>query len=410
MPRKKARTRRSFGQLDRLPSGRWRARYTAPTQERVTAPHTFAEQIDAEGWLAEERRLIDLGTWMPPQEREKKRAADALTVRELCDRWLSSGYLKQSTVASHRRKLASRVLCTSLAEEPVVGVDRARVALWWSEVQEKWPDTGNTNSTSYKRLHTAFQFAVDTLDIIPTNPVQVKGAGKAPRPKTRDRPLITLAEAGALTDGMPDRLRVPMLLLLWSGLRLGELLELRRKDLRGLTGSELVTLQVRRTAQRMEDPDSHRQVMVPFDTPKTDAGNRDIVLPETVSTALRSHCRDNVADGAEALIVTTTTGAPMLDTTFRNRLAPVKKAAGRPDITPHDCRRFYGTQLVTEGRVSLEEARRLMGHETVEQLLDYQRAAAGYEKRAATALDALVPPVKKAEKKTASKKATEDAA
>lgn len=88
----------------------------------------------------------------------------------------------------------------------------------------------------------------------------------------------------------------------------------------------------------------------------------------------------------------------------------MKKAAGRPDITPHDCRRFYGTQLVTEGRVSLEEARRLMGHETVEQLLDYQRAAAGYEKRAAAALDTLVPPVKKAEKKTASKKTTEGVA
>lgn len=405
MPRKKARTRRSFGQLDRLPSGRWRARYTAPTQERVTAPHTFAEKIDAEGWLAEERRLIDLGTWLPLVEREKKREVDALTVRDLCDRWLSSGYLKESTVASHRRKLDNRVLCTSLADEPVVGVDRARIALWWAEVQEKWPATGNTNATAYKRLHTAFQFAVDTLDIVPTNPVQVKGAGKVPRPQAKDRPLITLTEAGALADGMPDRLRAPMLLLLWAGLRLGELLELRRKDLRGLTGNGVVTLQVRRNTQRLEDPDSHRQIMVPFDTPKTDAGNRNIVLPKTVSTALRAHCRDYVAGDAEALIVTTRTGEQMLDTTFRNRLAPVKKAAGRPDITPHDCRRFYGTQLVTEGRVSLEEARLLMGHETVEQLLDYQRAAAGYEKRAATALDSLVPPVKAPTKTTSKKKA-----
>lgn len=410
MPRKKARTRRSFGQLERLPAGRWRARYTAPTQARIRAPHTFADKIDAEGWLAEEKRLIDLGTWAPPEERKKKREADALTVRELCDRWLSNGHLKESTAASHRRKLDNRVLCTSLADAPVVGVDRARIALWWAEVQDKWPDTGNTNATAYKRLHTAFQFAVDQLDIIGVNPVQVKGAGKAPRPKTRDRPLITLTEAGALADGMSDRLRTPMLLLLWSGVRLGELLELRRKDVRGLSGSGLLTLQVRRTAQRMKDPDTHRQVMVPFDTPKTEAGNRDIVLPRNVSEALRTHCRNYVADEPEALIVTTTTGAPMLDTTFRNRLAPVKMAAGRPDITPHDCRRFYGTQLVTEGRVSLEEARRLMGHETVEQLLDYQRAAAGYGKRAAMALDALVPPVKANERKTTPKKQTEDPA
>ncbi|WP_083293858.1 tyrosine recombinase XerC [Corynebacterium sp. HMSC08A12] len=393
MPKKKARTRRSFGQLEQLRSGRWRARYTAPTLERITAPHTFAEKIDAEGWLAEQRRLIDLGTWLPPEEREKKRKAEALTVRELCDQWLASGYLKESTVASHRRKLNNRVFCTSLANEPVVKVDRARVAEWWVEVQEKWPDTGNTNAAAYKRLHTAFQFAKDTLDIIDANPVQIKGAGKAPRPKSRDRPLITLSEAGALVDGVADNLRAPVMLLLWAGLRLGELLELRRKDLRGLKGSELVTVQVRRSAQRMEHPETHRQVMVPFDTPKTDAGNRDVVLPRTVSEALRFHCREFVADDAEALIVTTRTGAQMLDTSFRSRFARAKEAAGRPDISPHDCRRFYGTQLVTEGRVSLEEARRLMGHETVEQLLDYQRAAAGYEKRAAVALDALVPPI-----------------
>ena len=399
MPRKKARTRRSFGQLDQLPSGRWRARYTAPTQARIAAPHTFAEKIDAEGWLAEERRLIDLGVWTPLDERERKRETDSITVRELCSRWLSSGYMKDSTVASHRRKLDNRVLCTPLADEPVVAVDRSRIVAWWTEVQASWPATANTNATAYKRLHTAFQFAVETLDIIPTNPVQVKGAGKAPRPQSKDRPLITLTEAGSLTDGMSERLRTPMMLLLWAGLRLGELLELRRKDLRGLAGTGLITLQVRRNAQRLEDPDTHRQVMVPFDTPKTDAGNRNIVLPWTVSKALRAHCQDNVADGPEALIVTTQTGEQMLDTTFRNRFAPVKKAAGRPDITPHDCRRFYGTQLVTEGRVSLEEARRLMGHETVEQLLDYQRAATGYEERAAAALNALVPPVKASAKK-----------
>lgn len=403
MPRKKARTRRSFGQLDKLPSGRWRARYTAPTQARVTAPHTFAAQTDAEGWLAAEKRLIDLGTWTPPEEREKKREADGLTVRELCDQWVSSGYLKASTAASYHRTLDNRVLCTPLADELVVEVDRGRIALWWAEVKGEWPDTGSTNANAYRRLHTAFQFAADTLDIIAVNPVQVKGAGKVPRSKTRDRPLITLTEAGALADGMPDRLRTPMLLLLWAGLRIGELLELRRKDVRGLSGSGPLTLQVRRTAQRMEDPDTKRQVMVPFDTPKTEAGNRDIVLPGAVSNALREHCRNFVADGPEALIVTTTTGAAMLDTTFRNRFNPVKKAVGRPDISPHDCRRFYGTQLVTGGRVSLEEARRLMGHETVEQLLEYQRAADGYEKRAATALDGLVPPVKATAKTTVKK-------
>ena len=38
------------------------------------------------------------------------------------------------------------------------------------------------------------------------------------------------------------------------------------------------------------------------------------------------------------------------------------------------------------GQLSMEEARRLMGHETVEQLMEYQRAEVGYQQRAAAAL------------------------
>lgn len=43
----------------------------------------------------------------------------------------------------------------------------------------------------------------------------------------------------------------------------------------------------------------------------------------------------------------------------------------------YSCRRFYGTQLVRlvmAGRLSMEEVRRLMGHATTQQLMEYMRA------------------------------------
>ena len=79
-----------------------------------------------------------------------------------------------------------------------------------------------------------------------------------------------------------------------------------------------------------------------------------------------------------------------MDTSVRTLFDRAAKAAGRPDVTPHDCRRFYGTRLVASRAVSLEEARRLMGHETVEQLMEYQRVADGFGERAAAALDDLI--------------------
>ena len=51
--------KRQFGQIERLASGRYRARYSDPygrvteqgVQLRHNAPHTFATKADAEAWL-----------------------------------------------------------------------------------------------------------------------------------------------------------------------------------------------------------------------------------------------------------------------------------------------------------------------------------------------------------------------
>ena len=71
--------RRGFGGMRRLPSGRWQAFYAGPDLKRHTAPTTFSAKIDAEGWLASERRLTeDSEAWRPP----KTRVAAALAARE----------------------------------------------------------------------------------------------------------------------------------------------------------------------------------------------------------------------------------------------------------------------------------------------------------------------------------------
>ncbi len=50
------RDRRSFGRLRKLRSGRIQAGYIGPDCQLYMAPATFAAKIDAEGWLAQERR------------------------------------------------------------------------------------------------------------------------------------------------------------------------------------------------------------------------------------------------------------------------------------------------------------------------------------------------------------------
>jgi hypothetical protein len=74
----RAPTKRAFGQIDRLTSGRYRARYSDPygrvaddgrQQRRHDAAHTFAAKAGAEAWLVDERRVLTSGDWTSPAER-----------------------------------------------------------------------------------------------------------------------------------------------------------------------------------------------------------------------------------------------------------------------------------------------------------------------------------------------------
>ena len=59
-------SRRGWGKLRRRASGRWEASYIGPDLQRHSAPTTYTAKMDGEFWLAQERRLIELGTWTAP--------------------------------------------------------------------------------------------------------------------------------------------------------------------------------------------------------------------------------------------------------------------------------------------------------------------------------------------------------
>lgn len=391
-PRKKP---RKFGKIQKLPSGRYRASYTIAGVTH-NAKKLFEHEVTAENWLLEEQNEIKRAElygeeWKPPAAREQ----ESITVKELIDLWLtnSSTLKKESSRATHRRRLHSRVLrdsfpgFESLANERVIDVDRVRIVRWWQQVQKAWPDQQVTNVGAYKNLHTAFSYAVESLNIIDANPVKIKGASALPKSAVKDRELVSVEEAKIIADNIYPRLRVPFLVLQWCGLRLGELLELRRKDIIDKAG--VMTIRVRRNAQRIKNPATDRYEMVPS-TPKTEAGIRDIVIPGKVAVEVREHLSTYVGDDPEALLVTTENGKRYLDTSFRTRFKKAAEIAGRPDITPHDMRRFYGTMLVNSSGIGIEEARKLMGHETTEQLMEYQRVSANYGQQAASNLDGLI--------------------
>ncbi|MDN3355886.1 hypothetical protein [Actinomadura sp. DC4] len=75
MARAKKDTRRRFGLIRQLPSGRHQASYLSPDGQRRYAPETFARKAEAERFLNLTEVQIHQGDWTDP-ERNKIRLSD----------------------------------------------------------------------------------------------------------------------------------------------------------------------------------------------------------------------------------------------------------------------------------------------------------------------------------------------
>ena len=59
--------RRGFGNVRKLPSGRWQARYWLPGGGHLAAPGTFATKAEANRWLSTVEADRARGLWVDPR-------------------------------------------------------------------------------------------------------------------------------------------------------------------------------------------------------------------------------------------------------------------------------------------------------------------------------------------------------
>lgn len=97
--------KRTFGEISKLPSGRFRARYTGPDGQRHSAPRTFDTKGDADAWLALRRSEVLREEWAPA---EKVRSVFG----DFAETWLSDRQLKPTTRSHYRSLLDNQLLPT----------------------------------------------------------------------------------------------------------------------------------------------------------------------------------------------------------------------------------------------------------------------------------------------------------
>jgi integrase len=276
--------KRGFGEIERLPSGRIRARYTGPDLRRHSAPITFETRLDAEAWLVDERRLIASGEWLPTDRRGVPQVTSDLTFGEYAETWLAERAIKPTTYERYRLILKYDLL-PPYGPIPMRAISPESIRTWHAKYGSTKP---TARSQAYSLLRTILGTAV-TDGLLGANPCHIRGAGNVKRVHKVEP--ATLAELEVMTNALPPRYRLMLLLAAWCAMRFGELAELRRKDL------DLVNdvVRIRRAVVKV------RGEFI-IGTPKTDAGTRDVAIPPHLMPAVRAHFDEHTASGKESLL------------------------------------------------------------------------------------------------------------
>lgn len=364
-PRKKA--RRSFGAVSQLPSGRFRARYNFEGGWH-NAPGTFAAEIDAEGWLASERRLIDLGQWIPPKERLKQERLEnerqALTFGDYFEKFVSQPSRSTTTQATYRSMYRNGIQ-QKLGQLPLTEVSRADISDWWAWLKKEHPNRDSRNADSYTLVASVFNAAVDE-ELIAASPCRIPNAGK--KPDTNQKELLSTAQLQGIARAMPKHYRLAVLTAAACALRIGEWSELRKKDVRVQSDSQgnVVAMSLYISRQVTENPTT-----LELEVGKTkNRRNREVPVPAGLVPYLVEHIQKLKR---EDLLFPNSVGTWTNRRRFNKSLKLAGARVSRGDVSSHDLRHYGGT-MFTQSGATLAEAMSRLGHSTTTAAMRYQHA------------------------------------
>ncbi|WP_099319533.1 tyrosine-type recombinase/integrase [Mycobacterium ostraviense] len=357
-------TRRTFGQLRQLPSGRWQAAYTGPDGRRHKAARTFASKDDAIGWLNIERRKIDLDTWGAVER------SDAITLRKYAAQWLEHRQLRPRTRA-HYESMLERLILPELGDAKVVTLTPAKIRQWHAGLGSQHP---TRNAHAYSLLHAICQTAVQD-EVLDANPCRIRAAMQTKR--RRDVDVLTPAELDKLAAKMPAELRASVLLAGWCGLRWGETSELRRGDV----SADCSVLRIRRAV-------TYRKGVFTVGEPKTAAGSRDVAVPPHIRPILKTHLKNHVGQLGDSLLFPDGDGTHLRADLYRTHWERARKAIGKPNLRVHDLR-HVGAVLAAQSGATTAELMHRLGHTTPQMALRYQHVAEGRDAEIAERLSKL---------------------
>ncbi|MFE3176873.1 tyrosine-type recombinase/integrase [Amycolatopsis sp. NPDC059090] len=373
-------SRRDWGRIRKLSSGRFQARYPGPDGVLRPAPDTFDTRRAASEWLAAKRTEIAQDDWVNPD-------AAKIGFIEYATTWVAERKLADTTRERYEGIVRNHFEPTRLGKLSLAAIKEATVRKWHSELLANEVG-GPTVVKAYRLLRAIYNTAVEEDRIVKRNPCRIKGAGEDDSP---ERPVLTIAQAYALADAMPPRYRMLVLLATFASPRFGELAALRRRDV------DFPHAEIRVLAAQSEARGTPRRK-----GPKSEAGKRRIAIPRVIVPDFREHIEKYAEPGADGLVFVGPQGGRLRRHNFRRLWVKAKRQAKIPDDVHFHDLRHTGNELAAEGGATTKELMARMGHSTTKAAIRYQRARRERDRAVA---DAMSRNIEKARQRPAGKRA-----
>jgi integrase len=366
------RKRRQLGGIDRLPSGRYRARVSEEaTGERVSLG-TFGTRADAEHALAKAISDQGRGRWVRPD-------AGGVLLEDYAQQWLASrlgrnGAPLRPRVQELYDTLLRLHILPSLGRVQLGKLRPATIRTWYAALLKRGPGA-STVAKCYRLLHAILNTAVDD-GVLAANPCSIRGAGAE---HAAERKLPTLDQVYELSEHVQPRYRALVLAAAFSGLRRGELFGLRREHVDLDDG----TLTVAAQRQQLS---SGEHVVGP---PKSDSGIRTVALPREVVEVFADHLDRYVGPASAAWVFTGDKGGPLREAVWQHEWVRAREAVGLPDLHFHDLRHVAAT-LAAETGAGVKEIMYRIGHSSPQAALRYQHASQRRDRSIADGISRLI--------------------
>lgn len=303
----------------------WVVRWRAPSGGSRQA--TFAKEREAREHLATIEGGKQAGSYV---DASSQRMPFAVWANQWADSRLN---LRPSTQARNESLLRLHVV-SHFGAQPIGSISQPDLVAWIKSLVQSGLSPASI-LVCYRLMSACLKSAVQAghLRVSPCVGVEL------PRVALDEHTYLDHAEVSRLASAMPERYQALVLLLAYSGLRIGEAAALRKSNVNLLRGS--VTVASTATEVRGHWAET---------APKTAAGRRTVPIPASVVRALTQHIATYSQPGPDGLIFTAPAGGPLRVNAWRKRVwNPACVTAELVGLTPHSLRHTAVSLWVSAG-------------------------------------------------------------